>query len=101
MKYLIMYSIELETISAFEYYGIADNNPDLTKAIHLRYTLIIYKYILVKFGKLSPVTKYLMKEIVIVKVKTSHLSNSSQQPEVDIIFNEYYKAKVPFEPQWL
>ena len=23
---------ELETISAFEYYGIADNNPDLTKA---------------------------------------------------------------------
>ena len=56
---------------------------------------------LVKFGKLSPVTKYLMKEIVIVKVKTSHLSNSSQHVAEMDIFNEYYKAKVPFEPQWL
>ena len=57
---------------------------------------------LVKFGKQSRVTAYLMREIMIVKVGTSQLTISSQHvAESDTIFSEYYKAKVLFEPQCL
>ena len=85
----------MEIISAFEYYSIVDINLDVTKRIthtRLRYTPIVYRYMLVKFGKQSRVTAYLMKEIMIVKVGTSQLTISSQHvAESDTIFG--YKSQ--------
>ncbi|CAG8551808.1 4013_t:CDS:1 [Paraglomus brasilianum] len=97
---------QFEIISALENYGIVDNNlldmAKLTLHTRLQYTPIVYRYMLVKFGKQSLVTKHLMREIIMVKIATSQSTNSPQHAaESNTIFNEYYKAKVPFEPQCL
>ncbi|CAG8586874.1 10774_t:CDS:1 [Paraglomus brasilianum] len=87
-----------QILSAFEKYKIIEdeNNPLTQSRMFLKYSLIVYRYML-RFGAKSPVVKYLMKEIIIVHTWLTDTEDIDKLRDADTILDEYYTANVPFD----
>jgi len=112
---------EEKILSTFEEYGIEnpidvylDNNGSTPQAYAiLKYSPIVYVYMLVKFGAKSRIARYLMKEITASRIGEARLRKFEPSlvlssvriarlwQELDYIFKIYCMAGVPLEPQYL
>ncbi|CAG8630339.1 9745_t:CDS:1, partial [Paraglomus brasilianum] len=87
-----------QILSAFEKYKIVEdeNNPLTQSRMFLKYSLVVYRYML-RFGAKSPVVSYLMKEIVIVHTWLTDTEDIDKLRDADTILDEYYTANIPFD----
>ncbi|CAG8567799.1 8665_t:CDS:1 [Paraglomus brasilianum] len=87
-----------QILSVFEKYKIVEdeNNPLTQSRMFLKYSLVVYRYML-RFGAKSPVVRYLMKEIIIVHTWLTDTEDIDKLRDADTILDEYYAANVPFD----
>ncbi|CAG8600348.1 3914_t:CDS:1 [Paraglomus brasilianum] len=88
---------EKQILSAFEKYSVIEGRSNLSQSrTSLKYTLVVYQYML-RFGAKSPIVRYLMKEIIIVHTWLTDTGDIDKLRDADTILDEYYTANVPFD----